>query len=629
MKTGAIVLNTEMLDKLTKFQIFKGVEYSLLKLLLENSEVLTADKDEVLFKKGETYHKGIYLIISGQVELFSFSGQSAIANQGNFAGLSSFLSKTVYYVSAVAAENTELIFIPELSAYKLMEVSEEFRSRLYGMVVRRINDLAGKERSSLESSTFKPLRNYMTCPVVSISMSASVMEASQLMSENNIGALVVVDENGLLAGLLTAKHLVHRFIANLESSLLAPSVKNFMDKEPLILPSEFPLADALLEMQSKYFEYALVSRKNKPVGIISNNDIMRVLFRHTSVHSSYIEGLSELDELKNSHSELYKNAEALVNTSRLTYDVLPMLSAIHLNIQKKVYQLTAKQFEEETGFDVNKVRHTLIIMGSGGRKEMMLDPDQDNGFIFDDNVSDEEIQTFLKFGELYTENLAYVGYEKCNGNVMVSNPEMSMRISDWKSKIRNWIDGSSVKSILWSNIVFDFDGLVGDEDLVWELREYINMKIAQKPVFIIYILENDLNQRKPISLFGKFITEKEGEHIGKINMKVAALAFIVDVTRAFALRFGLNELNTIERLQHLKRKKVLSDELVAQTQEAYETLVDITMNEQIRQASSGESVNKYVNPETLSLYSQEKLRKSLNHMTKYLNTSLRYFKGHF
>jgi CBS domain-containing protein len=468
----------------------------------------------------------------------------------------------------------------------------------------------------------------MTSPVITVKTTDTVMDAGKIMSEHKIGALAVLDENESLAGLITSKHMVHRFLSNIESSLQAPVVKNFMEKEPLVLPAEFPLAEALGEMQTKAQEYALISMKNKPVGIISNNDIMRSLFRNTTIHSTYIEGVSGLDELRTSYQGLYKIAESVVSSSRLTYDALPVISSVHLNIQKKVYRLTAEKFAAETGFDITKVRHSLIIMGSGGRKEMMLDPDQDNGFIFADDATDEEIEMFLKFGAMVTDSLEYVGYKKCPGNVMVTNPEMSMRLSDWKNKVRNWVDGSAGKSILWSNIVFDYDGLAGDEKLVWELREYINMKISQKPIFLIYMLENDSNQRKPINLFGKFITEKEGEHAGKMNMKVAALAFIVDVTRAFTLKCGLNDLNTIERLKHLRRKKILSDELVSQTQDAYEILVDITLNEQIRQAYAGEGISKFVNPDSLSMYNQEKLRKALNHMSKFLSVGLKYFKGH-
>jgi len=618
----------DILDRLTRFYVFKGIEYSRMRILLEKGEFVSVEQGEVLFKKGESYHKGVYLVYRGSVELYNDSGLKVVAAEGDFAGLSNFVGKSVYHVSAMASDNSDLIFIPELSIYKLMEVSEDFRERFYGLVTGRINAVTGKSTGNIESRTYKPVGSYMTSPVITVKTTDTVMDAGKIMSEHNIGALAVLDENGSLAGLITSKHMVHRFLSNIESSLQAPVVKNFMEKEPLVLPAEFPLAEALGEMQTKAQEYALISMKNKPVGIISNNDIMRSLFRNTTIHSTYIEGVSGLDELRTSYQGLYKIAESVVSSSRLTYDALPVISSVHLNIQKKVYRLTAEKFAAETGFDITKVRHSLIIMGSGGRKEMMLDPDQDNGFIFADDATDEEIEMFLKFGAMFTDSLEYVGYKKCPGNVMVTNPEMSMRLSDWKNKVRNWVDGSAGKSILWSNIVFDYDGLAGDEKLVWELREYINMKISQKPIFLIYMLENDSNQRKPINLFGKFITEKEGEHAGKMNMKVAALAFIVDVTRAFTLKCGLNDLNTIERLKHLRRKKILSDELVSQTQDAYEILVDITLNEQIRQAYAGESISKFVNPDSLSMYNQEKLRKALNHMSKFLSVGLKYFKGH-
>jgi CBS domain-containing protein len=627
MKISSINLTTSMLDKLTKFFVFKGIEYSRLRVLLDKAELVIADKGEIVFKKGETYHKGIYLVYDGEVELYTESGVRDSAEPGNFAGLSNFVGKSVYHVNAISVKPSELIFIPEMNLYTLMEFSEEFRDRFYGLVTHRINILSGKENSnSIESTSYKPLGSYMTSPIITVKSDETVVNACKIMAEHHIGALVVLDKEEKLAGIITTKHLVHGFLANVGTEFNNPSVSEFMETSPIV-PPEFPLAEVLGEMQTKHQEYAIVGRHRKPIGIISNNNIMRTLFRNTTVHNMYIEGMTSLDELKAAHQSLFKITEGLMGSSRLTYNILPVISAIHLNIQKKVYRLSAEQFKEETGFDIYKVRHTQIIMGSGGRKEMMLDPDQDNGFIFDDDVTDEQIAIFMDFGKILIDNLDYVGYEKCKGNVMVTNPAMSMRISDWKNTVRNWIDGASNESILWSNIVFDFDGLIGDDKLVWELREYINLKIFQKPLFIIQMLEVDLGTRKPMNIFGKFVTEKEGAHKGELNLKVAALSFIVDVTRAFSLKFGLNDLNTIERLRHLKRKKVLSDEIVSQTQDAYEVLVDIGLNEQIRKALNNEPMSKYVDPDTLSLYNQEKLKKALNHVSKFLNMGVRYFKG--
>ncbi|WP_022850403.1 putative nucleotidyltransferase substrate binding domain-containing protein [Limisalsivibrio acetivorans] len=618
----------DILEHVSGLYIFTGIPSERIALVLSKSETVHAQEGEIIFRKGESYHKGVYLVTSGLVELINESGVCTESKDGDFVGLSNFVGKSTYHVSAVTSKETELIFLPELCIYKLMEDYEEFRGRFYGLVTERINILAGREGATIESSTYKAVASYMTSPVITADKGSSVVEASRLMSSHGIGALAVVDSEGLLSGVLTSKNIVQKFLSELEQNIDRQQIELYMDTDPIVLPSEFPLVEALSEMQFKGREYAVVAKKDRPVGIISNNDIMRILFKNINVYNTHIDGIATMEELKKSFDNIYLIAESLVSNTRLTYEILPVITSVHLNIQKRVYRLTAEKYLEETGFDITKVRHTLIIMGSGGRREMMLDPDQDNGFIFGDDVTNEEIDKFMEFGERFVENLDYVGYFKCPGNVMVTNPDMSLRLSEWKHQVKKWVDDSLGKSILWSNIVFDFDGLAGDEKLVWELREYINRKISEKPIFLIYMLENDQNIKRPINLFGRFLTEKSGKHKGEMNLKVAALSFIVDVTRAFTLYKELNDLNTVERLKHLKRKKILSEETMQATLNAYETLVDIVLNEQIDQAKTDRSISKYVNPDSLSLFNQEKLRSSLNHVSKYLNTGLRYFKGH-
>jgi CBS domain-containing protein len=171
------------------------------------------------------------------------------------------------------------------------------------------------------------------------------------------------------------------------------------------------------------------------------------------------------------------------------------------------------------------------------------------------------------------------------------------------------------------------DRFEGDETLVWDLKEFIAEAVPQKPVFLIQMLERDTNIKPPISLFGKFNLEKEGPNKGTINLKTAALTFLVDVTRAFALNSGISDLNTLERVKHLGRKGVLSEETVQQVIGAYETCVDILFKEQIYQVESGNPPTKNINPKELSLYNQERLKGSLQFVSKYLTKGLKYLKG--
>ena len=73
------------------------------------------------------------------MELYTESGVRDTADPGNFAGLSNFVGKSVYHVNAISVKPSELIFIPEMNLYTLMEFSEEFRDRFYGLVTHRIN----------------------------------------------------------------------------------------------------------------------------------------------------------------------------------------------------------------------------------------------------------------------------------------------------------------------------------------------------------------------------------------------------------------------------------------------------------------------------------------------------------
>lgn len=628
MQYAEISTSEEILASAEMLPVFRPVPKERLRKTILKCEAVTADVSEVLFRKGESYHKGLYILLFGKVKLTDGSSREVSVERGGMLGISTFVGKSTYRVTAYADTVCQMVFMPELCVYKLMEDVPEFRTLFHRMVAERNTELEGRAAWSVASSTYKPVGSYMTTPVTVVNKNRTVFEASRIMSESNIGAIVVCDDSGELSGVLTAKHIVQRFVPDMLKNVTEATVEKYMERNPVALPPEFPLVEALAQMQQKRSDYVIVVKSNIPVGILSNNDISKMLFTNINTYVTYVENLETLDDLKKAHSDLYKVAASLMDNSRVSYEILPVLSSVHMNIQRKVYHICADQFFRETGFSLSDTRHTLMVMGSGGRREMALDPDQDNGFIFDDSVTDEEIEMFLKFGAGYSDALDYVGYEKCKGNVMVTNPEMSLRITDWKHKISRWVGNPGAMGLMWSSIIFDFDGFAGDEQLVWELRNHINANISKSPIFLIQMLEKDSNLRIPLSMFGKFIGEKDGKHKGEINLKSSASAFIVDVVRAFTLKNGFNELNTVERLRTLMRMNVISEELYLHTLEAYETIVDITLNVQIQKAEAGESVNKYLNPDELSLYNRERLKKALGHIQKLLNIGLRSFKGH-
>lgn len=626
MKIRELSETASIAAQLKSFYLFNHVTEERIQVILEKAHLVTLENSEYLFKRGESYHRGVYVLLEGSVMLYTEGNGDIEMVYGDLVGLTTFLGKSNYSVTAKAEKDCELVFLPEICIYKLMEECEDFRTKYNRMTIERLSKISGGSPANITENTYKSVGGCMTTPVCTIESDKTVFEASAIMAEQGIGSLVVVDENGEFTGLLTTKHLVHKYMASTKRAEIPTLVSGFMNADPVAMPPEFPIVEAIAELQQKGDDYAVVVKSAKPIGLISNKDLMHIVFQNSNIYNAHINGMNTLDQLREAHKNIYCIAKTLVANSRLTSSVLPILSAVHLNIQKKVYQITLDSIEKETAETMQRVGNSMIIMGSGGRREMMLDPDQDHAFILDNSATDKDKKRFMHFGEKFSDNLEYVGYEKCKGNIMASNPEMVKTLKEWKKTIAGWINNPGKEGLLWSAVFFDMDRFEGDETLVWKLKEFISLNVPEKPVFLIQMLERDANTKQPISLFGRINTEKAGERKGTINLKTSALTFLVDVTRVFILHIGLNDLNTLERGRHLERKKILSPDTVSGLQSSYETIVDLLLKEQISRVEEGGAPNKNIDPSQLSLYNRERLKSSLQFITRYLSKALRYLK---
>ncbi|PLX71422.1 MAG: hypothetical protein C0602_01025 [Denitrovibrio sp.] len=627
MKFRAIEDTTVIIELLQSFYLFNHVSKERLVVMTEKAHFVSLEKDEYLFKRGESYHRGVYVLLEGEIALYPTDSDSIDMTYGDLVGLTTFLGKSNYSVTAKADTTSELVFLPEICIYKLMEEFEDFRTKYNKLTFERLSKISGGNPAGITENTYKSVGGCMVTPVFTIQGSQSVFEASSIMAEHKVGSLIVTSPEGNLEGIITSKHLVHKYLGNPSRAAIPDAVSHYMNTDPVAMQPEFPVVEAIAELQQKGEDYAIVIKAHKPVGLISNKDLMHLVFQNSNVYNSHINGMTTLDQLRDAHRSLFDIAKNLVANSRLTSNILPILSSVHLNIQKKVYKITLDSVDKDVLETMKRVTSSMIIMGSGGRKEMMLDPDQDHAFILETGATEEDKAKFISFGEVFADNLEYVGYSKCKGNIMASNPDMVKTIKQWKKTIAGWInEPGKGGGFLWSAVFFDMDRFEGDETLVWDLKQFISVNVPERSVFLIQMLERDLNTKQPISMFGRINLEKEGEKKGTINLKTAALTFLVDVTRAYTLHTGLNDLNTLERARHLERKKVLAPETVSDLQVAYETIVDLLLKEQIAKVEEGGYANKNINPDELSIYNRERLKESLTFITKYLSKAVRFLK---
>lgn len=105
---------------------------------------------------------------------------------------------------------------------------------------------------------------------VTMQSTASVREASACMHEHKIGAVLVTDARGNLAGIFTGRDLVRVVGQGHDSSAI--TLDSAMTKEPETMPPGRTAIEALRAMRDGGFRHMPVVDDGRIVGIVSRGD---------------------------------------------------------------------------------------------------------------------------------------------------------------------------------------------------------------------------------------------------------------------------------------------------------------------------------------------------------------------
>ena len=143
--------------------------------------------------------------------------------------------------------------------------------------------------------------------VWTIAPEATVYDALKMMSEKNVGALPVID-NDRLIGVISERDYARKVILQGKSSLQTP-VRDIMTSKVIYVRPEQKVSDCMALMTDKRVRHLPVLEEEKLVGIISIGDLV-----------SHIIGAQEErtirrnDEINNDHlCNVFKSSSILTN----------------------------------------------------------------------------------------------------------------------------------------------------------------------------------------------------------------------------------------------------------------------------------------------------------------------------
>jgi len=595
---------------------FRDLDPAVLEALLAKATMRTIEAGSKLFDTGQTFLDEVYIVRRGQVELRRADGRVEVATPGYLLGLSSYLGDSPYASSAVATEDSELLV---LAAAELREAERrettlfDAINRLIGTGLRARSVTAGPAGSGLTQSA----ASIMSTPLSTCSADADIRGALGIMLRDDVGSLAVVGVGDRLLGMVTFRTIAKRLAEPGTDATLEP-VENAL-RPVTTITGDTPLWQAQDIQERERCKYLVVTDAGRPVGMLSQTDIVQELRTHQSGLYSPIGQARCYEELAERYRAIDSIAADALETNRRARVAVRILSETHLAIQRRCVELTLAEHEAQ-GHGRPPVAYALIIMGSGGRKEMMLDPDQDNGFILADHPAEDakEIDNwFAQFGDRLNVNLDRVGYILCPGDIMARNPMYRKSLEEWKKQITQMTLRPNEKVARWSNIVFDFNAQFGDESLARALREHLNDRLRDNAGLLKFMAEDDAQGRAPINWFNKLVTTERPDGMEVVDVKRSGMRIVANAARILALKSGISASNTTERIDALVRRGELSDDFGATVSAAYDELLDILLMHQLAQRRAGIPVDKEVAPHDLPAPAREALRVSMRAVKRF------------
>lgn len=254
------------------------------------------------------------------------------------------------------------------------------------------------------------------------------------------------------------------------------------------------------------------------------------------------------------------------------------------------------------------VNFSWLAMGSQGRSEQLLQTDQDNALIYED-IPEELAETtkkyFLDLATRINKGLFEIGYEYCPAEMMASNPNWCLSLSECKNKVHHWITNTGKNEVLLSFIFFDYSLVYGDKELVNNLSDFIFEDVKANPTFYIHLVSGALQSPSPTGFFREFLLEQDGANKDFFNIKNRALMPLADAARVLILYHSVKSIsNTVERFEKLAELEPQNSELYLSCASSYKILLRFRTNQGLLHNDSGQ----FISLDTLSKAEKIKLK---------------------
>ncbi len=447
----------------------------------------------------------------------------------------------------------------------------------------------------------KLVRDFMRDVPLAVPEGTPLSETVQRMENAKASSATVTDAEGRPVGIITEQDITRRAAFKLDA---ATPIDTVMTAPVSIIHEDEYLYYAIARMRRRNLRHMpVVDANRRLLGMLNLHDALATASDTLMGQIDILTRDESLDGLKLIKAAQVELADQLLGENLPATEIQALLTHINNDIYRRIVNLNIGDMDVD-GLGAAPVEFSVIVMGSGGRGENFLFPDQDNGFILEDYPDQRHTGIdawFIELAGRMTRDLDVVGLPLCKGYVMATNPLWRKTESQWKEQVRLWSKKRNVTALRLCDIFFDFRTVWGETAMAENLRGFVTRTAGGNPAFLGEMHADDIDHGVALGWFGRLLTDKEDkDHKGKMNLKHTGTLPLVEAMRLLTLREGLEAISTLGRMDALKDKGVLDSDEHDYLSGAYRHISHMLLRQQIADFKAGRKVSNFVPPATLS-----------------------------
>lgn len=453
------------------------------------------------------------------------------------------------------------------------------------------------------------VRDVAAMPPIHVAPDTAFGDAVALMADKGISSVFVsATAEGLTppVGIVTERDVI-RHIGRKGAAGLTDRVGDMASRPLMTVPIDAFVYRAIGRMEQHHIRHlGVVDEDGAMVGALSARDLLRLRSSDALALGDAVDSAASIPELATAWARMPKVARRLVEEGITAREIAAVISREIGALTRRAAMDAEKQMIDE-GRGPPPAAYATLILGSGGRGESMLVPDQDNATVFANGPDDDgALGWFVEHGQRMNRILDDIGIPLCKGKVMAGNLSWNGPLSLWRDRVRSWTETTSPEDLLSVDIFFDCRLVHGNPQLAQQLRQdALTMAEAARPM-VKLLADQMANWSPPIGLFGRLQAENN-----RLDLKKGGLFPIVAASRCLALSHGIAHRATADRISALRELKIGADQDLEAMEKGLAFLMDLILDQQIHDISGGLKPGTFVDISRLSRHQIAELKEVL------------------